>query len=106
MDILKEKKPKQPLDNPGIGFLTGFLMPLLIFFAIYIFKNRQIPLEEYLRNLWQMHALIKLFSLCVFANILIFMGFLKIKYERTARGVLGATILYALAILISKTFNF
>jgi len=40
----------------------------------------------------------------VFANLLVFMGFIRLKYEQSARGVLGATILYALAVLISKAF--
>jgi hypothetical protein len=30
------------------------------------------------------------------------MGFIRMKFEKTARGILGATILYAFVVLISK----
>ena len=51
-----------------------------------------------------MQALIKLGSLCVFANVGVFWLFLQKKYEKAARGVLGATILYAFVVLISRGF--
>jgi hypothetical protein len=54
--------------------------------------------------MWRLQALIKIFSLCVFTNLAAFWGFLRLKYERAARGVLGATILYAIVVLISKAF--
>jgi len=34
----------------------------------------------------------------------VFMGFIRIKYDKAARGVLGATIIYGLAIIISRAF--
>jgi hypothetical protein len=92
------------LDSLAIGFLTGFFVPLLIFFAVYIFGEQDVPFSDYIKNLWKLQALIKLMSLCVFANLLVFMGFIRIKYDRAARGVLGATILYAIAVLISRGF--
>jgi hypothetical protein len=100
---LRRRKHKT-FDSAAIGFLVGFLVPVVIFFAVYFFGEKGISFKNYVGNLWHLQALVKLGSLCVFANLLAFWGFIKLKYDQSARGVLGATILYALAILISKAF--
>jgi hypothetical protein len=92
------------MDKSLVGFLAGFSVPAVIFLAVYLFGEKNVSFSNYVKSLWHLQALVKLGSLCVFANLLVFMGFIKINYERAARGVLGATIIYALAILISKTF--
>ncbi len=99
-----QRRKRKPLDSPGIGFAIGFLLPVVIFFMVYWFGESVVTFENYVRNLWHLQALIKLGSLCVFANLLVFMGFIRLKYDRSARGVLGATILYAFAVLISRVF--
>jgi len=101
---LNRQKRRKPLDSPAIGFLAGFLVPVLVFFAVYWFGEKGVPFDNYVKNLWHLQALVKLGSLCVFANLLVFMGFIRLKYDQSARGVLGATILYALAVLISRAF--
>ncbi|MBT3385808.1 MAG: hypothetical protein HN778_09045 [Prolixibacteraceae bacterium] len=100
--MIREKRNKY--DKTEVGFIAGAFLPILIFLGIYFFGENEIPFSKYLSNLWHLHALVKLGSLCVFANLLIFMGFIRKKYEHAARGVLGATILYALAVLISRAF--
>jgi len=92
------------MDKSLVGFLAGFSVPVVIFLAVYLFGEKNVSFSNYVKSLWHLQALVKLGSLCVFANLLVFMGFIKINYERAARGVLGATIIYALTILISKTF--
>ncbi len=101
---MKQRKNRQLLNSPLIGFLAGFLLPVLIFLAVYRFGERAVSFSSYVKNLWHLHALVKLGSLCVFANLLIFMGFIRLKYDRSARGVLGATILYALVVLVTRIF--
>ena len=99
-----QRRKRKVFDTMGIGLLAGFLLPLLIFLLVYFWRENEIPFFQYVRNLWHLQAFVKLGSLCVFANLLIFMGFINIKYEQAARGVLGATIIYALAVLISRVF--
>lgn len=99
-----QRRKRKPFDSTAIGFLTGFLIPAIVFFAVFLLKKTDISFKEYLHYLSQLNALIKLASLCVFANILFFMWFIRMKYDRAARGVLGATIIYALIILITKAF--
>jgi hypothetical protein len=97
-----QRRRKNKLDHTGIGFLIGFSVPLLVFFIFYLLGNREVSLTEFASGLWQLNALIKLGSLCVFVNSIVFMGFIRMKFEKTARGILGATILYAFVVLISK----
>jgi len=92
------------LDNVGIGFLVGFLLPVIVFFAVYLIGKNDISVAEYTNSLMKLNVLVKLGSLCVFVNSAVFMGFIKLKFEKTARGILGATIIYAFVILISMAF--
>ena len=97
-----QRRKKNRLDNSGIGFLIGFSVPVLVFLIFYLFGNHQVSLMDFAKGLWKLNALIKLGSLCVFVNSIVFMIFIRMKFEKTARGILGATIMYAFAVLISK----
>ena len=99
-----QQRKKHRLDNTGIGFLIGFMLPVLVFFTVYLMGNNAADFSDYVKSLWQLRALIKLGSLCVFANSIVFMLFIQMKFEKTARGILGATILYAFVVLISRIF--
>lgn len=99
-----QRRRTNRFDNVGIGFLTGFILPVIIFFAVYLIGKNDISILDYVRSLQQLNVLIKLGSLCVFVNSVVFMGFIKLKLEKTARGILGATIIYAFIVLISRAF--
>lgn len=100
MQQIKRKK----LDRMGLGLIAGFLLPVLVFFLVYLVGESSVSFSDYLKSMWRLQALVKIMSLCVFTNLALFWGFLKLKYERAARGVLGATIIYAFAVLISRAF--
>lgn len=97
-----ERKAKNRFDHTGIGFLIGFALPVIVFFVVYLLGNHDVSFTEYIQSLLKLNVLIKLGSLCVFLNSAVFMGFIKLKFERAARGVLGATIIYAFVVLISR----
>lgn len=90
------------LDKLGIGMLAGLALPLLIFVIVYLVNDSSVAFSDYLESLWKIRVLLKVGSLCVFANVAIFWGFLHLKYEKAARGVLAATLLYAFVVLISR----
>lgn len=98
------KRTYNRFDRALTGFTAGFLIPVILFFLVFWFGERDVSFADYIRNMWKLHALVKLMSLCVFTNILVFYGFIRLKYDRAARGVLGATILYAFAVLLSRAF--
>lgn len=96
------KKAKNRFDNTAIGFLIGFILPLAVFFMVYLLGSYEVSFLQFVQSLERLNVLIKLGSLCVFLNSAVFMLFIKTKYEKAARGVLGATIIYAFVVLISK----
>uniref|UniRef100_UPI00321806BD hypothetical protein n=1 Tax=uncultured Draconibacterium sp. TaxID=1573823 RepID=UPI00321806BD len=96
------RRKQNKIDNVGIGLLAGLVLPVIIFFILYLVKQPEVSFVDYIRSMWRVQALVKLGSLCVFANVAVFWGFLKMKCEKAARGVLGATILYAFVVLISR----
>lgn len=98
------KRSRHKLDSGAVGLFFGLFLPILLFLLVYLWKEEDVSLLEYVQGLWQLKALVKLMSLCVFTNLLVFWGFLWMKCERAARGVLGATLLYAFVVLFSKAF--
>ena len=99
-----QRRKTNRLDNVGIGFLIGFLLPVLVFFAVYLIGKNDVSIADYTNSLMKLNVMIKLGSLCVFINSAAFMGLLQLKFEKTARGILGATIIYAFVVLISQAF--
>lgn len=86
------------------GFWPGLLGPLLVFIVVYLVKNEGESLSQFVKGLWAFDVLIKLLSLCVFPNLLMFLFFIRKKYDMAARGVLMATFIYAFVVLFSKLF--
>lgn len=98
-----QKRRNKRLDQTGFGLIIGFALPVLIFWIVYKAGENEISFQNYISNLRRLSALVKLISLCVFTNSLVFMGMIRLKYERIARGILGATVIYAIGVLISRT---
>ncbi|WP_297090896.1 hypothetical protein [uncultured Draconibacterium sp.] len=97
------KRNKNNFDTFGAGFLAGLILPVVIFFVFYLVGENDVAFVNYIKSMWRIQALVKIGSLCVFANVGVFWIFLKMKYEKAARGVLGATIIYAFVVLISRS---
>ncbi len=99
-----QRRRTNKFDNVGIGFLVGFLLPIVVFVIVYLIGNNDISIAEYTKGLLKLNVMVKLGSLCVFVNSAVFMGVLQLKFEKMARGILGATIIYAFVVLISQAF--
>lgn len=95
-------RTKYRFDQILIGLLIGLILPVIIFFITYKVKYDDLEFMVYLQQIWQMKILLKILSLCVFPNLGVFLLFLRIKYERAARGVVMATFMYAFLVLIAK----
>lgn len=87
-------------DRITFGLTVGILIPLLIFFGIYLARYNTVAVEEYLRQLWQLRLTFKILSLCGFANLLVFFYFIRNKMDKAARGIIFATFVYALIFLV------
>lgn len=85
-----------------IGFIPGIILPVFVFLLMYLVSGQEVPFTDYLTGLWHLHALVKLVTLCVTPNLLLFLYFFKKKHDLAARGVLMATFVYAFIVLIAK----
>ena len=89
------------MDKIPVGFAWGLFMPLLVFLFIYFLRYSSVPFVKFLLNLAEMKILIRILSLCGFANLLVFLYFYRNRLDRAARGVIAATFLYGFLVLIS-----
>ena len=85
-----------------IGLALGTALPVVIFLLVYFFVYSKTPFGEFLEYAFVMKALPKIFSLCVIPNLGIFYLFLNKEYWLTTRGVIAATLLCTLAVVVVK----
>ncbi len=91
-------------DKLAIGFFLGILFPLGGLIVVYYLKYSDFSLREFINSLWQYRVLVKILSLCAFLNLLLFLLYIRYKMDYAARGVLAATLVYALLVLASRLF--
>ena len=87
------------------GFLPGLIFPLVMFLLMYFVRYQEVGFTEYLTNLWRFQILMKLMTLCVLPNLVLFLFFFRRKQDMAARGVLMATFAYAFILIISMVLN-
>jgi len=85
-----------------IGLALGMILPLAIFLLVYQIGYSNTPFNEFMKFSFMIGALAKIFSLCVFPNLAIFYLFLNNEYWRATRGIITATILCTLAVVVIK----
>lgn len=89
-------------DRISTGFTSGIALPLLLFLLIYLLRYDYIPFNRFVVNLREMKILIKMLSLCGFADLLLFFFFYRLRMDRAARGVIAATFVYGFIVLVSR----
>jgi hypothetical protein len=87
------------LNSMTIGLAGGLITPLLAFIIYFKIRDPHLHIEDSVQRLSESGVLSYYASLSAIANLGIFFLFLRINADRAARGVLGATILYAFLIL-------
>ena len=85
-----------------IGLVLGVVLPCAVFLLVYLFVYSKTPWGEFFKYAFVMQALPKIFSLCVIPNLAVFYLFLNKEYWLTTRGVIAATLLCTLAVVVLK----
>ena len=86
----------------GIG--CGIILPLIVFIIIHLIDPVNDKLVEYVRNNGSRDVLSIRIYLSVLPNLAGFWLFNRYSNEKSAQGVLGATILWALLTVVIKMF--
>ncbi len=90
------------IDNLKLGILLGILAPVLTMLVIYLVQFTEHNFKELIDVLISKRVFTKIVSLCVIPNLALFFLFLNKNNFKSARGVLLATIFFALFVFITK----
>jgi len=89
-------------DNFLSGIVSGFLFPVIIGFIVFIFTAHGMSIITYLERINDAHIVTHAITLCVFPNVFIFLLFNRFDMLRAARGILAATIVWAVIVFLVK----
>ena len=85
-----------------VGLIPGLIIPIIALLGFYIFKSHVDNFFQYVKMIMAMDLLSNVLSLCALPNLILFFLFLSKNYYYGARGVIFATFLWALAVLIAR----
>ncbi|MCF6240179.1 MAG: hypothetical protein L3J74_02390 [Bacteroidales bacterium] len=85
------------------GLIIGLLLPILVMFLFYEFRNMQ-SFDMFINLVKKAGILTHLISLCVVPNLLVFFIFMWTNRLFSAKGIIGATFIYTFIVLIMKFF--
>jgi hypothetical protein len=89
-------------DNLVTGLLAGFIAPLLAF-AIYTkYKQPNETLVNVINEFIRLKIVTVALSFAAFINLIVFFAFIWVKADKSAKGVLTATIIYFFFVIILK----
>ena len=84
------------------GFISGLLAPFIGFYVYYLISFHYMSFQAYRERLTELGLAGGVISLSLIANLIVFFYFIQRKTDRSAQGVIGATFLYGLLIIILK----
>ena len=90
------------LNNFWIGLALGIVLPLFVILFIYLFGYSNKTFSEFLAAAIIRKVLPKILSLCVIPNLAVFYFFLNKEFWYATRGVIAATLLCTISIVIIK----
>lgn len=100
--ILNPARTIYKWDRFYVGFLPALFCPLLAFLFFYTFQMKLMSFEFYLQTVKSPDLMAKILSFGCILNLAIFFLFIDRNYYNASRGVIGATLLWALPIIYAK----
>lgn len=85
-------------DKVITGFMSGLILPFIVGLVIFSFSSGDMSLQAYVSKLAGSNIITHSISICVFPNVLIFLGFNSLDMLRAVRGVLSVTIIWAIIV--------
>ncbi|RYZ28240.1 MAG: hypothetical protein EOO10_10200 [Chitinophagaceae bacterium] len=90
-------------DNLQMGLILGFILPVIVFFLIYLIRFGDSPLEDFFDTFLAQKSLITFFGVwCLVSNIAMFTYYVNTQKDRTAKGIFAMTLIYGIGILLAK----
>jgi hypothetical protein len=85
-----------------IGIIAGLLIPLFSLLVFNLTAFEDMSIGEFVKHILSRGKLSSVLSLGVISNLLVFFIFIWLNYLYSARGVVAATLVYGLLIVLSK----
>ncbi len=90
------------LDNIWVGIAAGLILPLAALIIYYFMRYSGLSLGEFLQVYKNLGILTHIISLSVLPDLLLFFLFIRKNRLKSARGVLLATFLFTLVVLVIR----
>lgn len=88
---------------PVFGLFIGIIFPMLGMLVMYALKFTHTPFPDFIRTMMDNHKVAAMvLSLSLLANAIPFIFYTNRRLDLTARGILVATMLYAVLIVLLK----
>ncbi|RLD71107.1 MAG: hypothetical protein DRJ10_19705 [Bacteroidetes bacterium] len=98
------QKSNLKYNTEQIGFISGMLVPIIVIISFYLYRDAE-SLKIFFEGIIHIGVFSELISLCVVPNLLLFFIFIWTNRLKSARGVIGATLIYVLIVLGLKLFS-
>ena len=95
---------KSKFDALKVGAILGLITPILSIVIFYLIKFDTLNFMEFIEQMIVRNIYTQLISLCVIPNLGLFFIFIWKNFLYSGRGVILATFVYALLIVILKFF--
>ena len=92
---------RSKLDSLWIGLVVGIFVPVLSLLMFYYSTFTKVSFMDYSL---QVRILPKIISLCVVPNLGVFFLFIWRNHYYSARGIILATVIITLVVLVLKIF--
>ncbi len=89
-------------DHFLVGFIGGLITPLIGFYVYYLFFFSYMGFTSFYNHISTSGKLISVMSLGVILNLVLFFIFYQTEKDRSLKGVVGATFVYAFVVLYFK----
>ena len=93
---------KKKIDKIIVGLIPGLIVPIIAVLIFYFVQNSTESFFEFLKSLSLSGVITHSVSIAVLPNLLIFFIFIWTNSYKAAKGVIMATIFYAILILILR----
>lgn len=92
------------LNKQYIGFISGLFGPLVGAFIFYLLKFTHLSFIQFLENIIEANIQSEMISLSCIFNLILFFIFIRLNWQKAARGVILATFVYVLIVILLKSF--
>ena|SRR5581483_6093905 len=103
-ELKEEQYKKRRFDSIVFGAIVGILTPLVTFTLYYLILHSYMPIVNFINYLKGGDIFVATMSLCVVPNLLLFYIFIWTNRDKSSKGVILATILYAFWVAYNKMF--